>query len=194
MLVFVLRRGRWRRCCLRRWRVASFTPSRKLRAQQAQACCVPADPRLRVQYTRILHCLVEPLMEEGANASCDSPALPRNPRLEQASLLAGGGSGLVDLLIARRRGRRVHRDVRAYLLHLEVGVPIPVPIEAPVAVEVVVLIKLYDVDYVLGIAGVRNPLDTCALVRVMATASYLKGLFYLATLAFLLGLLLDIVR
>ena len=133
-------------------------------------------------------------MEEGANASCDSPALPRNPRLEQASLLAGGGSGLVDLLIARRRGRRVHVDVRGNLLHLEVGVPIPVPIEAPVAVGVVVLIKLYDVDYVLGIAGVRNPLDTCALVRVMATASYLKGLFYLATLAFLLGLLLDIVR
>jgi hypothetical protein len=153
-----------------------------------------ADPRLRVRYTGILHCLVEPLMEEGANASCDSPALPRNPRLEQASLLAGGGSGLVDLLIARRRGRRVHRDVRGNLLHLEVGVPIPVPIEAPVAVEVVVLIKLYDVDYVLGIAGVRNPLDTCALVRVMATASYLKGLFYLATLAFLLCLLLDIVR
>src|SRR5919112_5105392 len=92
----------------------------------------------------------------------------------KASSLAGSRSGLVDLLVARRRARGAHVDRGAALLELEL-----------VSLRGV----LENVDQVLSVTGVRRTRDPRALVGVVAGARDLKGLIDLAALTFLLFLL-----
>src|SRR5215213_4378009 len=117
-------------------------------------------------------------------AGCESPA-PRAQRPRKASPLllnglttttTGGGSGLVDLLVARRRVRGVHLYRRATLLELKV-----------VGLRTV----LDDVGQGLGVAGVTDTLDACALVGVVAGLRDVERLVEFTALGLLLALLGD---
>src|SRR5215216_3222440 len=118
-------------------------------------------------------------------AGCESPA-PRAQRPRKASPLllngltttttTGGGSGLVDLLVARRRVRGVHLYRRADLLELEV-----------VGLRTV----LDDVGQVLGVAGVTDTLDARTLGRVVAGLGDVERLVEFTALGILLALLGD---
>src|SRR5215210_1173827 len=87
-----------------------------------------------------------------------------------SSLLTESGSGLVDLLIARRRVFGTHLDRGTAVLELEVAA-IPVEEETVEAVEAVEVAELEDTYLVLGVAGVSRSLDAHALVGVLAPAS-----------------------
>src|SRR5215211_3460458 len=117
-------------------------------------------------------------------AGCESPA-PRAQRPRKASPLllnglttttTGGGSGLVDLLVARRRVRGVHLYRRADLLELEV-----------VGLRTV----LDDVGQVLGVAGVTDTLNARALGGVVASLGDVERLVELTALGILLAFLGD---
>jgi hypothetical protein len=87
---------------------------------------------------------------------------------------AASGSGLVDLLLARRLVRAPNRDVRARFIELEVTRSGTV---------------LKDIDRVLGIAGVGYEGGREALVGVVARTRALKRLVDFPALGILLGLL-----
>src|SRR5918998_1051949 len=107
-----------------------------------------------------------------------SDPLPRLRPFRATDLpLAGGRSGLVDLLIARRGVGGAHVDRGADLLELEVVRGRRV---------------LNEVDHVLRVTGIAGTLDAYTLVGVVAAASYLEGLIEVAALTFLLGLLGDL--
>src|SRR5215210_6971707 len=87
--------------------------------------------------------------------------------------LPGRGSGLVDLLVARRGRFWAYLDRGVNLIELEVvGVPVD-------------LGEVYDV---LGITGVGYSLNACALVGVVALAGDRERLVDVPAL----GLLLDV--
>src|SRR4028118_808529 len=104
-----------------------------------------------------------------------SGQLPR-PFEAGVSRLAGGRSGLADLLVARRRVLRTHGDRRTDLVELEV-----------VRLGAV----LDQIDLVLGVAGVGHPLNPHALVGVVAGLGDVKRLVDVTAVGLLLGLLGD---
>src|SRR4028118_1848591 len=92
------------------------------------------------------------------------------------SRLARGGSGLVDLLVARRRVAGAHVERGADLIELEV-----------VGLGAV----LDQVELVLGVARVRDALDARTLIGVVALAGDGERLVDLAALGLLLAFLID---
>src|SRR5829696_3847874 len=89
-------------------------------------------------------------------------------------LLAGGRRGLVDLLVTGDRVRGAQRDVGADLLELEL-----------VGGGAV----LQNVGQVLGVAGVADALNVCALARVIARTRDRERLIEFGALCLLLFLL-----
>src|SRR4028118_160933 len=112
-------------------------------------------------------------MRRGPGHHSPGPLL-RTSRLDQAALLAGRRSGLVDLLVARRRVRGALVD------------------RATDLVELVVVGHREDrqeVDLVLGVAGLGHALNVRALVGVVALAGDGELLVYLAAPGLLVGVL-----
>src|SRR5918997_2393838 len=105
--------------------------------------------------------------------------LMRTSRLDQAALIAGRRSGLVDLLVARRRVRGALVDRATDLVELEV---------------VGHREDRQEVDLVLGVAGLGHALDARALVGVITLAGDGELLVYLTALGFLFALLADLDR
>ena len=87
--------------------------------------------------------------------------------MRRDQLLAGRGSGLVDLLVARRRVLGAHLYGSAVVLELEV-------------VGLGAILK--DPDLVLGVTGVRDALHARALVRVVARAGDVERLVNVSAL------------
>src|SRR5918997_824243 len=91
--------------------------------------------------------------------------------------LPSRGSGLVDLLIARRGRLRAYLDRGVNLIELKV---VCLPVE------------LSEVHHVLGVTGVGHSLCANALVGVVSRAGNLEGLVHIATLSLLLDVLVQL--
>src|SRR5215204_700598 len=110
----------------------------------------------------------DPLGRKSASKKSYRSALPL--RL----LLAGGRSGLVDLLVTGDRVRGAQRDVGANLLELEL-------VGGGAVLE--------NVGQTLGVAGVADTLNVCALARVIARTRDRERLIEFGALCLLLFLL-----
>src|SRR5215210_2886286 len=91
--------------------------------------------------------------------------------------LPGRGSGLVDLLVARRGRLRANLDRGVNLIELEV---VCLPID---------LGEVYDV---LGVTGIGYSLNACALVGVVTRLGDVKRLVYVPALCILLDVLIQL--
>src|SRR5918993_598659 len=100
---------------------------------------------------------------------CVEPTVARfaRPVSSFASLPTERGGGLVDLLVARRPVRGANLDRRTDVVDLEVFR---------------IRSELTYTDLVLGVSGVGNPLDTHALVGVVARTRNVEGLVHVPTL------------
>src|SRR5918999_3732642 len=99
-----------------------------------------------------------------------------SPALTATLHLPSRGSGLVDLLIARRGRLRAYLNRGVHLIELKV---VYLPVE------------LGEVYNVLGVAGVGYSLNACALAGVVARLGDVKGLVYVPALSLLLDVLVQ---